>query len=494
MRYSAALTTTEHTELRRHLLRDDKQEDICFALWRPSTGGERRGALVYDLVLPIDGERNVHGNASFEPEYFLRAVSEAKGSDAGLALIHSHPRGFGWQGLSDDDAAAEGNHAAQTQVVTGFPLLGMTMASDGSLSARVWPHEPGHTIHPTWCENVRVVGDRLAITNHPQLRPPPILSPSQVRTVSSWGDAVQADLARLRVGIVGAGSVGAIIAEALARVGVAHIRLIDFDSVKELNLDRLLHATAEDARRHRSKVQTLRAALLKSSTAHNPRVDAIEWSVVEEAGFRAALDCDVLFSCVDRPWPRAALNFAAYAHLIPVVDGGILAMTDGSANLRAADWKAHVSAPGRKCLECLEQYDPGLVSAERDGYLDDPTYIKGLPKDHPLRRNENVFPFSLGAASLEVLQFLSMVVAPSDQADVGAFSYHFVTGQLDREESDCRSSCLYGSVLLSKGDHADITVTGRHPAAERERAARVVSRTRVRTAFDWMLKRIGIRS
>src|SRR5215470_9734666 len=33
-----------------------------------------------------------------------------------------------------------------------------------------------------------------------------------------------------------------VVAEALARTGIQHIRLIDFDSVEELNLDRLLHA------------------------------------------------------------------------------------------------------------------------------------------------------------------------------------------------------------------------------------------------------------
>jgi hypothetical protein len=32
---------------------------------------------VTDLVLPRDGERRVHGNASFMPAYFERAVSEA---------------------------------------------------------------------------------------------------------------------------------------------------------------------------------------------------------------------------------------------------------------------------------------------------------------------------------------------------------------------------------------------------------------------------------
>jgi molybdopterin-synthase adenylyltransferase len=69
---------------------------------------------------------------------------------------------------------------------------------------------------------------------------------------------------RLRVGIVGAGSVGSIIAEALARIGVANIILIDFDSIENINLDRSLHANRLDALLMRSKVQVLARELKRA--------------------------------------------------------------------------------------------------------------------------------------------------------------------------------------------------------------------------------------
>ena len=357
---SAALTTDTDRELREHLRRDDGQEDLCFALHRPSQGHRRHSSLVSEPILPEPGERRVHGNVGFQAEYLLRAADRAASAGAGLALLHSHPGGHGWQDLSRDDIGAERGHAAQALALTGQPLLGMTLAGDGAWSARTWTRTGRGDYTRVDHATVSVVGERLQLTHHPSLSPAPDPNQAtQLRTISAWGPDAQAALARLRIGIVGAGSVGALVAEALARTGIRQLVLIDFDSVKPHNLDRLLHATARDVRLARSKIETLQRALRRSATAADPIIEAHELSVVEPAGFARALDCDVLFSCVDRPWPRYALNLIAYAHLIPVIDGGIKVTTASGRRLTGADWRAHVAAPTRQCLECLRQYDPG---------------------------------------------------------------------------------------------------------------------------------------
>lgn len=453
-------------------MRPDRQEDVSFALYRLSSGSSRKTALVRELVLPGPDDRVVHGNAAFTGDYFLRAASAAADADAGLVLLHSHPTGRGWQGMSPDDIAAEHGHAAQALALTELPLVGMTLGTEEmSWSARTWELAKDGAYQRHDCQSVRVVGDQLCVRFNPALSPEPAATDAQHRTVSAWGPETQSVLARLRIGVVGAGSVGSIVAETLARTGVQHIVLIDFDSVETLNLDRLLHATKRDVRLARSKVETLRRGLLQSATARQPRVDAVELSVVEPDGYLAALDCDVLFSCVDRPWGRSALNFIAYAHLIPVIDGGIRVRSNGR-QLLGADWKAHTAAPGRPCLECLQQYDPGLVSAERDGYLDDPRYIEGVPAGHPLKSNENVFAFSAHAAAMETIQMLSMVVAPSGIADIGTHSYHFVPGEPAYEFTSCSDNCLYSNDLLAVGSTSGITVTGHHQVAEAERTER----------------------
>lgn len=480
MSWAAAIGDAAFAELRRHLIREDGQEDVAFVLWHPSTGRDRTTAVVSGLVLPGPGDRLAHGNASFTAAYFERALGEAVRAGAGLGLVHSHPGGRGWQGLSEDDAAAELGHAPAAFGATGRPLLGVTMAGDTTLAARVWVRVAARHHEAVDCSTVRVVGERIVVSS--PARTTRTAPATLARTVSAWGPESQRRLASLRVGVVGLGSVGSVVAEALARTGVEHIRLIDFDSARAVNHDRTLGATRADVALGRSKVEAARRRAQRARHTDALEVEALEASVVEEEGFRAALDCDVLFSCVDRPWPRAALNLIAYAHLVPVIDGGILVRTAGGSRMLGAEWRAHTAAPGRRCLECLGQYDPGLVSAEREGYLDDAVYIQGLPEDHPARRHENVFAFGLADGSLEMLQFLSLVVAPGGVGDVGAQRYVAALGMVELDSRPCAEGCLYSGRLAALGDDAGITVTGRHAAAEAERAARLAGRgTRTRT-------------
>lgn len=227
---SVAISSVLAAQLADHLSRPNDQEDLCFVIWRPSSGTTRTTAIVADAIWPADGERFLHGNASFTSAYFLRAAALAAEAGGGLGLSRSHPQGTGWQGLSPDDHAAEAGHAAQAIALTGLSLLGLTDATgDVTYSARLWHRISSRQYAPAWCESVRLVGDRTKVSWNDRLRAVPWFRSLQARTVSAWGPAAQADLARLHIGIIGGGSVGALVAEALARVGIEWITLLDFD-------------------------------------------------------------------------------------------------------------------------------------------------------------------------------------------------------------------------------------------------------------------------
>ena len=90
------------------------------------------------------------------------------------------------------------------------------------------------------------------------------------------------------------------------------------------------------ARLRRPKIHIAHREAAAAATANNPTIKVSNLSVCEPEGLRLALDHDLIFSCVDRPWPRAVLNALAYTDLIPVIDGGIAIDTRSDTTMRNA--------------------------------------------------------------------------------------------------------------------------------------------------------------
>ncbi len=434
----ADATSSEH--LLQHYRRNKHQEDLCFALWRPSTGQSRRAALIDEIILPKKGERLLHRNASFEPEYLARAVKLAYKKKAGLAFMHSHPSA-GWQGMSDPDIEAERDVLAYPAGATGLPLVGLTIGTDGYWSARFWERD-GRQMRRYWCEKVRVVGPQsYKIYANDNIAPPPLRKEVLKRTFDTWGQESQNTIARLKVGIVGLGSVGCIVAEAIARIGIAQVTLIDPDKVEEHNLDRLLYGTARDV--GKLKVDLATRAMRRNATAQKIQITALPVSIQEETAYKAALDCDIIFSCVDRPVPRDILNYISQAHLIPVIDGGIAVETDRQQDrLFSAHWRAHIVTPYHQCLRCNGQYNSSMVVMELDGSLDDPSYISNLPPEERVG-NQNVFPFSLSVAGMEVNLMLRYLLAADWWPLVRQQDYQFVAAETRIINDECHPNCSF---------------------------------------------------
>ena len=441
MRYEAVFTEAVHRQtcdrLLEHVRAGCRQEALCFGLWRPGTGARRLSALVFDLVPSVDGEVALHGNASFEPHYLTRAVKAACSNKAGLVFMHNHFTA-GWQDMSGPDVVAERDRIAPPSRATGFPLVGLTLGTDGAWSARFWSWD-GKRFRRDWCEKVRVVGRRMQVTCNDTLLPPPRRRQVLKRTIDTWGETRQQDIARLRVGVVGVGSVGSLIAEALARIGIGKMVLIDPDRIETHNLDRLLYAGAEDV--GKLKVDFVAKNVKRNATAEAIEVETHASAVQHRKAYRAALDCDLLFSAVDRPLPKDLVNRIAYTHCIPVISGGVRIENKPTGPLANALWSVTVVGPHRRCLRCDRQYSSSDVIMERDGSLDDPSYFHRLGRPH-MPANQNVFPFGANVASFMVVEMVRLLTAEPWWPDPGGkMSYSLIPGRLRFEDAQCVAGC-----------------------------------------------------
>ena len=233
---------------------------------------------------------------------------------------------------------------------------------------------------------------------------------------------------------------------------------MDFDSVEVLNLDRMIGATRLDAAIGRYKVDVAARLMSSAATAKSFAVARHKASITDPEGLSAALDYDVIFSCVDRPWPRAVLNAIAYSDLIPVIDGGIALDTFADGHLRGGIWRAHTLVPGRPCMVCLGQLDLGELSLDRLGFLDDPKYIQTSGRDAPARQNVAMLSASVSAALLA--QFVSLVAHPGGRGVPAPLRYMLAPHTLEHSPATSGEFCPYEAELALGDRRTPLTDPG----------------------------------
>ena len=446
-----------HQELMDHLLSGFRhgrcQEEACFALWHRGDGFSRYTGVLGEVVLPADGDRDLHGNVTVHTGYLNRVVDRALKEQAGVAVLHSHP-GSGWQALSGMDHDTERNVIAPFVRETRLPLLGMTMDSDGCWSARFWD-ESGPEVKPLYCRDVRRVGARSTRADcPPDAYPPYARRKSLVRTLDCWGLEAQTRLARTHICVVGAGSVGSVVLECLARTGFEEITVIDPDWIEERNLDRLIYADRHCLGLRKAEVAA--AHLRRVATARRPVIRAVPLSICTERAYRLAADADIIVCCVDNAEAREVLNHIAYSNCLPLIDGGVL--VDSRERLLSAKWGVHLVGPDMRCLRCRGQYTSSDARDERLGIRRRGRYIDDGVDDGP-EPGQNTVAFCSVVAAEEMRMLVRYLVGQDWWHDFGAtsgqwsFEHRFVEAETEwLEHPDrCVDSCEFARKRVGRG-------------------------------------------
>jgi molybdopterin/thiamine biosynthesis adenylyltransferase len=270
-----------------------------------------------------------------------------------------------------------------------------------------------------------------------------------MRTISAWGNKTQADIARLRLLVIGVGSVGLDVAVRLAASGARHVGVMDFDVVREHNLDRMIGSTQSDAVIQQLKIEVARREMERAATASSHRFLTFNQDITTNEGQATALDYDIVISCVDRPYPRAVLNQMAYSDLIPVIDGGIGIDVFSDGAMRGATIRTHTLTPERPCLVCSAQIEMSEVTLDKEGLLDDPSYIAEAGRAKPA--NQNVALLSVGVTAGLLSQLVTLVAKPGGRGVSAPLRYVLTTQSLEHLDMESRPHCPF-EAATGRGD------------------------------------------
>ncbi len=487
MRLEFALTEKQHGDILNRLFGNrayrikDPERGFLAAVYA-ATGASRRTLLLGQIIEP--GPDDVYWSPQeglvMSHHYYSRALSAIQSiPGAGLLNVHSHPRPL--RGVSPPQPSGQDFRTDARELCfvsralpEGRATAAAIVTPGGGISAREYgfrrprskEEASSKAFAPAgaqiaFAERIRVVGPGLRILRGNPSRIAREADVSHRMTESSillWGEYGQKLLAGLRVGIAGLGGVGGIIAEHLARLGVGALVLVDYDCLEDGNFNRSQGALRSDVAAGRPKVEVYARIAKEAATAPDFEVFPFRASVAEIDGLKPLLDCDIIVCAADDAFGRQVLDHAAYAHLIPVIDGGTTLVPDqGSMLLVAGKSQAVAAGPGHACLECQGVYsqEEATVARESAAWGDYINFGKGAgrkKKGKGKLRAPSIICNNGLVASLIGLRVLAIALRVTPATLRGVQRYYIEEGTLAWGAiKDCKADCPKSS-WLGHGD------------------------------------------
>jgi molybdopterin/thiamine biosynthesis adenylyltransferase len=300
--------------------------------------------------------------------------------------IHNHGGRDHVQFSEPDNRSHERGYPALLDI-SGRPV-GALVFAENAVAGDIWtPDRARRTISET------VIIGRNILRLYPTPPPrPPKADRTYDRQVRWFGDRGQALLARLKVGVIGAGGVGLPLVTMLARLGVGTLVVIDPDRVDPTNLPRL-DARRIDAMMRLRGIPGLGAVADRFSTRKvtlarriakraNPKINFIgmPMNVIEPEAGMELVDADFIFLAADSHQARMVFNALVHQFLIPGVQIGTRIDTDKTTGA-VGDIRTNLRLvlPHTGCLRCNKLISPARLQdesrnpneRERNRYVDE---------------------------------------------------------------------------------------------------------------------------
>lgn len=335
--------------------------------------------LARNLVLAEDGRdfvpaKNAHRRLT--PGFVNEHIRFCRDQGMAYLAIHNHGPGDRVGFSSVDLRSHERGYPALLDIARGQPVGALVLASE-AVAGDVWTpdglrHPVGETVIPG--RNRRLLAPTPAAEA-------PTLSAIDDRQIRIYGDAGQALLRRLKVGVIGAGGVGLPTVGQLSRLGVGHVVVVDPDRVDLTNLPRLPESNRWDAlswltengrpawlQRLGRRWATPKVRLARRVARRARRdivVDALHADVADPTSVEQLLDCDYLVLAADSDTARAVFNALVFGFSIPGVQVGSKVSVDRYGTVGDISSVVRQVGPDKGCLWCNEVISPARLASEQ---------------------------------------------------------------------------------------------------------------------------------
>ncbi len=354
------LTADQIEEIRTHLFRADRDEHAAVLLVGSHRDGEDVTVFAREVHPILDEEfpPGEHGYRQIAPAALARLGNRAYAEQLGLVSLHSHPGADRSVALSPDDLNGHRRVFPHLlDIVGGRPVGGLAMGAR-SAAGEIWLT----SVDARPVDRVTVIGDRAELLHSQPPAGGEMSDERHDRQVRLFGAEGLRLLRAQRVAVIGVGGGGSLVVEQLAHLGVGEIVAVDFDTVAEHNLSRIVGATADDARQNTKKVEVARR--LAERIDPTVRFTAIDGDVVDAHVAELIKRTDFMVLATDSHLSRLVVNAIANAYLTPAVQIGAKADTRPDGSIEQIYCAVRPILPPDGCLHCAGAIDQVLVQRE----------------------------------------------------------------------------------------------------------------------------------
>ncbi len=406
--------------LRERLLSDLSREQFAmlFARTEISDGIRVANVLEARYFTGIDLEGQTIASLHLRKERVFDLLREVAGrTDADTIIdVHTHPfsERNAWFSSTDDEDERRFTSYLENEFL-GL-CYGSIVFSRKQYEARFWMPTPNSSPAPfkarimTASPTEMILDDASIAERNAESsdRDADVLAGAEAqfnRSVLALGlDAMRRITSGQVVTIVGAGGLGAIIAENLVHGGFHTIRLIDPDTLSVSNLNRIVGATWKDAAEGRLKVDCLREHLQAINPRANIFAHPVDISDSANEKFFAASDWVIV--ATDNHASRFHVQHRCLKYSTPFISAGVN-ISVGNGRITDMSGEVITVRPGDNlCLSCLGRLDPARIAQE--SHFDPEVreqlvargYVTGLDVKEPAVKTLNAI---IGAMATDVL-------------------------------------------------------------------------------------------